>query len=148
MLVTSRALLHLNLEREYMVPPLAAPETLTQVSTGKLSRYEAVQLSVERARVMNPSFALTDENAAGSILRATKRRVSCPARDRLRTSRPRRVLKASGIVSQGIAAPSQGIGSHQRLSCELGRYFRDASVVGVANERAMVAQLVPAAEIH
>jgi predicted ATPase len=63
MMVTSRALLHLNLEREYMVPPLAAPETLTQVSTGELAGNEAVRLFVERARVVSPNFALTDENA-------------------------------------------------------------------------------------
>ena len=63
MLVTSRALLHLNLEREFMVPPLAAPETLAQVSTGELARYAAVRLFVDRARVVNPNFVLTDENA-------------------------------------------------------------------------------------
>lgn len=63
MLVTSRELLHLSLEREYMVPPLAAPETLTQVSPDELTRYEAVRLFVERARGVKRDFALTDENA-------------------------------------------------------------------------------------
>jgi len=63
MMVTSRALLHLNLEREYMVPPLAAPETIAQVSPGELARYEAVRLFVARARGVNANFALTDENA-------------------------------------------------------------------------------------
>jgi predicted ATPase/DNA-binding winged helix-turn-helix (wHTH) protein len=63
MLVTSRAILHLSLEHEYMVPPLAAPETLTQVSPGELARYEAVRLFVERARGVKADFALTEENA-------------------------------------------------------------------------------------
>jgi non-specific serine/threonine protein kinase len=63
MLVTSRALLHLSLEREYMVPPLAAPETLAQISPDEVTRYDAVRLFVERARGVKPNFALTDENA-------------------------------------------------------------------------------------
>jgi predicted ATPase/serine/threonine protein kinase len=63
MLVTSRALLHLSLECEYMVPPLAAPEILAQVSLDELIRYEAVRLFVERARGVKANFAVTDENA-------------------------------------------------------------------------------------
>jgi non-specific serine/threonine protein kinase len=60
--VTSRALLHLSLEREYLVPPLATPE-LAQFSPNDLMRYEAVRLFVERARAVKANFALTDENA-------------------------------------------------------------------------------------
>lgn len=63
MLVTSRALLHLSLEREYLVPPLATPETSTQFSPEDLMRNEAVRLFVERARGVKANFALTDENA-------------------------------------------------------------------------------------
>jgi len=63
LLVTSRALLHLSLEREYVVPPLAVPETLAEVSPDELMRYEAVRLFVERARAVKANFALTDENA-------------------------------------------------------------------------------------
>jgi predicted ATPase/serine/threonine protein kinase/DNA-binding winged helix-turn-helix (wHTH) protein len=63
MMVTSRALLHLSLEREYLVPPLATPETPAQFSPDDLMRYEAVRLFVERARGVNANFALTDQNA-------------------------------------------------------------------------------------
>ena len=57
MLVTSRALLHLNLEREYMVPPLAAPEAFAQISTGELARYAAVRAICRAcARLVNPNF--------------------------------------------------------------------------------------------
>jgi len=62
-LVTSRALLHLSLEREYLVPPLATPETSAQFSPEELMRNEAVRLFVERARGAKANFALTDENA-------------------------------------------------------------------------------------
>src|ERR1700681_3444230 len=50
MLVTSRKLLNLSVEREYMVPPLAVPESLTHVSPDELTRYEAVMLFVARTR--------------------------------------------------------------------------------------------------
>jgi non-specific serine/threonine protein kinase len=61
--VTSRALLHVSLEREYLVPPLATPATSMQFSPGELMRYEAVTLFVTRARAVKADFALTDENA-------------------------------------------------------------------------------------
>jgi non-specific serine/threonine protein kinase len=66
-LVTSRELLHLSLEHEYMVPPLGVPESLVQVSADDLSRYEAVRLFVERARTIKANFALTDENAQSVV---------------------------------------------------------------------------------
>ena len=62
MLVTSRARLHLSLEHEYMVPPLAAPETLAQISPDELRRYEAVRLFIERAQGVKANFTLTDES--------------------------------------------------------------------------------------
>jgi non-specific serine/threonine protein kinase len=63
MLVTSRALLHLSPEREYMVPPLSVPEKLIQVSPADLARCETVRLFVERARGVKGDFTLTEENA-------------------------------------------------------------------------------------
>ena len=62
-LVTSRALLHLSAEQEYVVPPLAVPENAARISLGELSKYEAIKLFVERARVVKPNFFLTEENA-------------------------------------------------------------------------------------
>ncbi|MCA1628356.1 MAG: tetratricopeptide repeat protein, partial [Acidobacteria bacterium] len=73
-LITSRALLHLSVEREFIVPPLAAPsQDLFGTDppataggsdlSGDWQKYEAVRLFVERARSVKPSFALTDENA-------------------------------------------------------------------------------------
>ena len=61
-LITSRALLHLSLEHEYVVPPLAVPETLADVSLDELTRYEALRLFAERARGVKSNFALTDKN--------------------------------------------------------------------------------------
>jgi len=62
-LITSRALLHLSAEREYVVPPLAVPEDSADISLAELSRYEAIKLFVERARSAKPNFILSEENA-------------------------------------------------------------------------------------
>ncbi|MBC7913672.1 MAG: protein kinase [Pyrinomonadaceae bacterium] len=62
-LVTSRSLLHLSAEREFIVPPLALPDKLTQASIDDLLKYEAIKLFIERAKAVKPSFILTNENA-------------------------------------------------------------------------------------
>jgi len=62
-LVTSRVVLSLRGEHEYVVPPLEPPdpERLPDVLT--LGRFEAVQLFTERALAVQPGFRLTEENA-------------------------------------------------------------------------------------
>jgi predicted ATPase len=64
--VTSRALLHLSLERECLVPPLATPEPSEPFSPEDWMRNAAERLFVERARGVKPTFALTDENVLPS----------------------------------------------------------------------------------
>src|SRR6266540_1118108 len=62
-LVTSRVVLSLRGEQEYVVPPLEPPdpERLPDVLT--LGRFEAVRLFTERALAVRPRFRLTEENA-------------------------------------------------------------------------------------
>ncbi|MEP7038471.1 MAG: protein kinase, partial [Acidobacteriota bacterium] len=62
-LITSRTLLHLSVEREFVVPPLSLPSDISQVSFDELSNYEAVKLFDQSARNIKPNFALTEENA-------------------------------------------------------------------------------------
>jgi predicted ATPase/serine/threonine protein kinase/Tfp pilus assembly protein PilF len=62
-LVTSRTLLHLSLEREFAVPPLALPDDAATLSAEELAKYEAVKLFVERAQNAKANFALTAENS-------------------------------------------------------------------------------------
>ena len=62
-LITSRTLLHLSSEKEFVVPPLSVPTDVSQVSLDELLRYEAIKLFVERAGNAKPNFALTKENA-------------------------------------------------------------------------------------
>lgn len=63
LLVTSRVILHLSGEREYLVPPLPVPD-LTSPSLDVLVRNEAVALFVQRARAVRQDFQLTPANAS------------------------------------------------------------------------------------
>lgn len=60
-LATSRARLHLTVEREFPVPPLRLPgkENLPE----EIIEFAAIKFFVERVRRVKPDFALTDENA-------------------------------------------------------------------------------------
>ena len=62
-LATSRERLHLSGEREYPVPPLKLPDPDLPPSPDALSRYEAVELFVERAEAVKPGFRLDVGNA-------------------------------------------------------------------------------------
>jgi predicted ATPase/class 3 adenylate cyclase len=64
LLVTSRGQLHVRGEHLFPVPPLSLPLTVTEHSSAvELSRYEAIQLFVDRAQAVKAGFALTDKNA-------------------------------------------------------------------------------------
>jgi predicted ATPase len=65
-LVTSRAVLHLYGEYEFSVPPLDVPDPGVELKAVELSQYSAVQLFVERARLVVPDFSLTAENAVST----------------------------------------------------------------------------------
>jgi predicted ATPase len=62
--VTSRAVLHLYGEHIFPVPPLPLPTAGPVPSPEHLARIAAVRLFVERARAVQPGFALTPGNAA------------------------------------------------------------------------------------
>jgi predicted ATPase len=62
-LVTSRAVLRLSGEHEFEVPPLNLPDPALALNIETAAHYDAIQLFVERARLVDPDFALTGENA-------------------------------------------------------------------------------------
>jgi non-specific serine/threonine protein kinase len=64
LLVTSRAVLDLREEHDFVVPPLALPDPAQPLSAEALVANPAVALFVERASAVNQDFALTDANAA------------------------------------------------------------------------------------
>jgi predicted ATPase/class 3 adenylate cyclase len=63
-IVTSRVLLRLYGEQEFPVPPLGLPVAGTVRTAAQGMAIEAVRLFVERAMASQPSFTLTDANAA------------------------------------------------------------------------------------
>jgi predicted ATPase len=64
-LATSRELLGLAGETAWRVPSLSLPDPRQEASVASLIQYEAVQLFLERARAVLPSFNLTEANAPG-----------------------------------------------------------------------------------
>jgi len=62
-LVTSREVLRLSGETDYQVPPLSLPDLKRLPPLERLRQYEAVALFIERAIVVKPAFAVTNENA-------------------------------------------------------------------------------------
>ncbi|MCC6617511.1 MAG: adenylate/guanylate cyclase domain-containing protein [Chloroflexi bacterium] len=63
LIVSSRIVLNVAGEREYLVPPLRLPDPARLPPLAELARYESVALFVERARAIRPGFELTDANA-------------------------------------------------------------------------------------
>jgi len=62
-LVTSREALHLRGERQFSVPPLALPDRSRAEPVDQLTRYEAMQLFIERAQAAKPDLDISDRNA-------------------------------------------------------------------------------------
>lgn len=67
MIVTSRFVLHLQGELEFIVPPLAVPDPTHVPDLVTLSQYEAVALFLARAQAVRFDFQLTHANA-GTII--------------------------------------------------------------------------------
>ena len=62
-LVTSRAVLHVQGEHEFPVPPLAVPNLVHLPEDESLSHYAAVALFLQRVQAIKPDFQLTKANA-------------------------------------------------------------------------------------
>ncbi len=62
-ITTSREILHLSSECEFPVSPLSIPLPESDISLPELSKYEAVEFFIERAKYAKPNFELTAENA-------------------------------------------------------------------------------------
>ena len=63
MLITSRVVLHLSGEHEFVVPPLALPDLQRLPPVKPLSQVAAVALFIHRAQAVKSDFAITAENA-------------------------------------------------------------------------------------
>src|SRR3989454_5882723 len=63
-LVTSRAVLHVEGEYEFSVPPLSLPDPHHLPGNEELAQYAAVALFVQRAQMVKPQLVLSEDNAA------------------------------------------------------------------------------------
>jgi non-specific serine/threonine protein kinase len=63
-LITSRVLLRLSAEREFVVPPLGVPSETGRGRFADLAAYAAVRLFVQRAESADPGFVLTEKNVS------------------------------------------------------------------------------------
>jgi predicted ATPase/DNA-binding CsgD family transcriptional regulator len=63
-LVTSREVLHLRAEQQFLVLPLALPNLESIAESSTLLRYASVELFLRCAQTIMPEFQLTDTNAA------------------------------------------------------------------------------------
>jgi predicted ATPase/DNA-binding XRE family transcriptional regulator len=61
-LVTSRAVLHLQTEYEFHVSPLEFPDLTQQMTVEDLLRYPSITLFIERVKTMLPDFPMTESN--------------------------------------------------------------------------------------
>ena len=64
LLVTSRAVLHVEGEYEFAVPPLALPDMQHLPEIDALLQVASVTLFVQRAQAVKPEFQLSEENAS------------------------------------------------------------------------------------
>src|SRR5665811_1588160 len=62
-LATSRTVLHLSGEHEYVVPPMDVPDSARDLPVDELASIESVVLLTHRARQIDPDFAVTPENS-------------------------------------------------------------------------------------
>jgi predicted ATPase/class 3 adenylate cyclase/DNA-binding CsgD family transcriptional regulator len=62
-IVTSRVVLHVQVEQEFFVPPLSLPDPNHLPDLGALSQYEAVALFIRRAQRVQPDFQVTNATA-------------------------------------------------------------------------------------
>src|SRR6266852_538712 len=62
-LVTSREVLRVRGEQEYLVPPLPVPDLKLGTDSEALTHYASITLFTQRAQAVNPDFQVTDSNA-------------------------------------------------------------------------------------
>ena len=97
-LVTSRIVLRIRGERVYEVEGLQAPQGVSAVSLDRAQRSTAVALFVDRARAVNPDFALTEDNVA-DVADICRRLEGLPLAIELAAAKVR-VLTPAGIAQR------------------------------------------------
>jgi len=106
-LVTSRMVLHLSGEHEFVVPPLRFVDPRSAPSSQDLTDSPAVRLFVQKARAVNTNFALTPENSA-TVAKICARLDGLPLAIELAASRSKFLNPASLLARLEGTAPYDG----------------------------------------
>ncbi|HTX92717.1 MAG TPA: tetratricopeptide repeat protein [Anaerolineales bacterium] len=106
-LITSRTVLHLSGEYEFVVPPLRFVDAHNSLSNTDLVDSPAVKLFVQKARTVKADFALTPENAA-EVARICAHLDGLPLAIELAASRSKFLSPAGLLARLEGAAPEDG----------------------------------------
>jgi predicted ATPase/DNA-binding NarL/FixJ family response regulator len=117
-LATSRERLRLTAEQEFPVPPLAMPGSAEVADVGRLAANPSVALLLDRARRINPGFALTSANAP-LLASACVRLEGLPlaielAAARLKVLTPGELVSRLGSRMEVLAASTRDVPTRQR----------------------------------
>ena len=105
MLVTSRAVLRVQGEYEFLVPPLSIPDLHHLPTPEDLMQFGAVALFMQRAQALQHDFRLTEENA--SVIAAICARLDgLPLAIELAAARVRLLPPAALLAAMPIASAS------------------------------------------
>ncbi len=99
LLVTSRAVLHLSAEHEFVVPPLSLPDLKHLPDLVTLSQYEAVALFIVRAQALKPDFQVSHATAP-AVAEICARLDGLPLAIELAAARIRPAGPAPGAVDE------------------------------------------------
>ena len=117
-MVTSREPLGIAPEREYPLRPLALPDGTAQLKPAQLMRYDGILMFVERVRVFQPDFALT-EDIASSLVEVCRRLDGLPlaielAASRIRMIDPKALLRRLQIGQEKLLASGNAVTERHR----------------------------------
>ena len=117
-LVTSREPLGIAPEREYPLQPLTLPDTTVQLKPAQLMRFDGILMFVERVRVFQPDFALT-EDIASSLVEVCRRLDGLPlaielAASRMRMIDPKTLLRRLRIGQEGLLSSGNAVTERHR----------------------------------
>jgi predicted ATPase/class 3 adenylate cyclase/DNA-binding CsgD family transcriptional regulator len=117
-LVTSRAVLHIQAEQEFAVPPLSFPDLNRLPDFVALSHYDAISLFISRAQAANPEFQMTNANAQ-TIAEICARLDGLPlaielAAARIKLLPPQMLLARLGQILQVLTRGAQDVPARQQ----------------------------------
>ena len=117
-MVTSREPLGIAPEREYPLRPLALPDSTAQLKPAELMRFGGILMFVERVRVFQPDFALTEDIAA-SLVEVCRRLDGLPlaielAASRIRMIDPKSLLRRLQIGQEGLLSSGGAVTERHR----------------------------------